>query len=324
MLVTMSDRDELSHIPPEEHQEFREFRRYRELERARHDRPALDRFLNGRFFRRVSALVLTLAFLTGGYEYLFGDDGEDDWAQFGPGPKAAPGRLAESPATAMYALYNGISKSVDPKPLCFLFDDRGASEFARSNHVPSCEEAVRLFYGKTDRDPRSFLTPGKGSPRGVAEISSCAADLKPGTARLGRFLFTEPLPGEWLISGHSPEPDPCPRAATRPPPPSPANAVRDLHSRIATGDVLGACGLFTSAGQSEFARSRRASSCGQAVRALRVTDPAAYARSPVESDAAAMGASSCMGVTGGPPLGRFTLALVNGVWKITGHQPCGP
>lgn len=132
------------------------------------------------------------------YDYYFGP-ADDDLKSVMPAPKIAPGRLAESPGSAVYQVYNGIADG--STRLCFYFDAGGAAAFAHNFQAPSCEAVVARLQGQVDRDPRAFLRSAP-SARHWVEIGSCAVQLRTNTTNLGRFLVTEPIPGEWIISGH--------------------------------------------------------------------------------------------------------------------------
>jgi hypothetical protein len=148
----------------------------------------------------IIAFVLAVA-----YDYYFGPD--DDLERSMPQPKIAPGRLADSPGSAVYQLYNAIAVG-SAEGACFLFDNAGAAAFAHNFQSASCEVVVQRLQGRVDRDPRGFIRLAPYA-RHYTEISSCAVQLRAGTANLGRFLVTEPLRGEWIISGHRMEPAPC-------------------------------------------------------------------------------------------------------------------
>lgn len=164
--------------------------------------PLLPRSRRARKLLRwlIVAFVLAVA-----YDYYFGPD--DDPERLMPPPKVAPGRLSESPEFAVYQVYNSIADG--GIQICFYFDTADAAAFAHSFQASSCETVVKRFQGKVDRDPKDFHRWSLPSRNWVA-ISSCSASLRAGTINLGRFLVTEPIPGEWIISGHGPEPFPCP------------------------------------------------------------------------------------------------------------------
>jgi hypothetical protein len=169
-------------------------------------RPLPPLLPRGRRARKLLRWLIVAFALAVAYDYYFGPD--DDLERSMPQPKIAPGRLAESPGSAVYTVYNSIATG--STKLCFYFDTAGAAAFAHSFQEPSCEAVVVRFQGKVDRDPRAFLRLAPAVHNWV-EISSCAVHLRANTANLGRFLVTEPIPGEWIISGHRLEPLPCVR-----------------------------------------------------------------------------------------------------------------
>jgi hypothetical protein len=166
--------------------------------------------------RKLAFGLVFLLFLGVACDYYFGSNDHIESAL--PGPKIAPGRLAETPGSAVYHVYNAIAVGA-PRGACFLFDDDGAAAFARNFHASSCEEVVNRLHGAVDRDPRAFLRQARGAT-GQTWISSCAVRLRAGTTSLGLFVLTEPLEGEWIISDHRPEPVPCPPRVSGTSPPA--------------------------------------------------------------------------------------------------------
>ena len=152
------------------------------------------------------------------------------------------------------------------------------------------------------------------------------------------FVLTEPQKDVWIISDHRSDPAPCQgdgaeNGSGEPGPgadsESPAKVIGQVYSRVAAGDVLGSCGLFTSQGSSAFATSFGETNCGSVIRKLALSDKAAYGATIVSAEAVTVDeatgqvtVTSCAGVTGGPPLGRFTLAKIGEKWRISDQAKC--
>lgn len=124
---------------------------------------------------------------------------------------------------------------------------------------------------------------------------------------------------------------PAPKSQSHELPPSPNDAVHDVYLFVGGGQAQQACFLFDQTAAAQFARAAGAANCAQAVLAWQrqVTDAASY-RDPnlralpaAPAGATTVTISSCsFRVSGGPPLGTFTLTRQSdGTWEITGYQP---
>ncbi|MEU6127693.1 hypothetical protein ABZ805_00855 [Saccharopolyspora sp. NPDC047091] len=112
-------------------------------------------------------------------------------------------------------------------------------------------------------------------------------------------------------------------------PPSPQRVVRAFYGYIAHQPEQ-ACALFTPEGGSAFAYYSQTPDCAAAAAKAheQVTEPSSFS-SPrftndviEESDTGAVVDSCALSVSGGPPLGKFSMSRQpNGGWQIDNYQP---
>lgn len=169
--------------------------------------------LRSRLVRRLISLALLLVALYVAYQHFFGTDPTNP-AALHPGPIEGSGRLEPNPKDAVAAVYHQVADN-PPDNACLEFTPAGAQAFARDFGATDCKQAVNRLH--------AALTSGGRSAYGVvvvfdaavtrtgntAVISSCRMRIDDGP-RLGAFVLTENADGEWQITGHRAEPDPCP------------------------------------------------------------------------------------------------------------------
>jgi hypothetical protein len=211
----------------EQFQQFQQFLKFQETQgglppaAAPPKEPLWKRILRSWLVRKVLSLVLLAVLLLWAYDYFFGkpaDDGLGAQGAAGPGQLIDPGRTADNPRALIDGLYRNTSSGMRPnfaRNACLLLTPEARVIFARDLDAPDCEAAVRNLDGKVgvlrvmpSIDPAS---------KGPIEISSCEdLRLAPGTRGLGKLTLSR-LGDGWIISGHAPEPDPCPTVTTTPP-----------------------------------------------------------------------------------------------------------
>lgn len=173
-------------------------------------RPAWQRFLRSRFFRRVVYAVIVVLILVWGYNHYFGTT-EDNNVQggAGPGPVQEPGRLSPSPQQAVIALYKLVAQGGATEACTLVFDHQGGLDFARDFGAATCEAAVTKLAAQVTAEGRdTYAAPKIGDDNLVisgasAVVSSCQLHVTGGPA-LGKLLLTQNS-GGWVISGHQPE-----------------------------------------------------------------------------------------------------------------------
>jgi hypothetical protein len=130
--------------------------------------------------------------------------------------------LSKNPYEAVRGVYDAIGKNnPDLKSMvdkaCGPMREDVQQKFARDLSFKDCAQAVLALHAKVT-NLNAYI---ESIPSYISEtssgitvtISSCAVGVRGGPA-LGAFTVTQVENGQWLITGHTNEPDPCP-------PPSP-------------------------------------------------------------------------------------------------------
>ncbi|WP_141134706.1 hypothetical protein [Haloechinothrix alba] len=223
-------------------QQFQQFQRFQELQRQRgaeapqHStdvppppvpygyypyppRPPLWRRLLNRFVRRliyvaVALVGLIIAFNVA-FDYVFGSSDDDDRPaeETGGGTYETNPILPTSPREAVRMVYQNIAQG-RADLACGRFGDDVQPRFARNMGAADCQAAVEsLHQAVTSRNNYAEPTfPRDVDPAPEADtvrISSCEMRVRDGP-ELGMFTVSRVEQGQWLITDHDPEPDPCP------------------------------------------------------------------------------------------------------------------
>jgi hypothetical protein len=220
-------------------QQFQDFQRYAQTEEGQRaiggggavgfpypqppQRPAWQRFLRSKVFRKlIYALVIVLV-LVWGYNHYFGvTDDNDPQGAAGPGSVQEPGRLSPSPQQAVIALYKLLAQGGAEEACTLVFDQQGGLAFAQDFGQPTCQAAITALAAQVTDDAmgRNAYAAPKVTDDAMtlsgtsAIVSSCKLNVKGGPA-LGKLLLTE-NGGGWVISGHESETCPSPTPTTTP------------------------------------------------------------------------------------------------------------
>jgi hypothetical protein len=191
--------------------------------------PTWQKILRNKWLHRLVWLVVIIVLALYGvpklvHHYFGGNTEPGGAAALHPGEIQGSGRLATNPKDGVAAVYHIVAET-PPDQACLEFSVAARAAFAQDLGAPTCLQAVRDVHAKLDTSginaysfvqiPDSALVQSGTS----AEVSSCAMVLDSGP-RLGLFTLTEDSSDEWLITGHSNEPDPCPTPTTSAVPPT--------------------------------------------------------------------------------------------------------
>ncbi|TDQ05700.1 hypothetical protein [Labedaea rhizosphaerae] len=212
-------------------QQFQEFQRYAQTEEGQRalgagsavgfpypqppKRPAWQRFLRGKLFRKlVSALVVVLV-LVWAYNHYFGaSEDNDPQGAAGPGSVQEPGRLSPSPQQAVIALYKMVAQGGAEEACTLVFDQQGGLAFAQDFGATTCQAAITTLAAQVSKDSvdRNAYAAPKVTEQAMtlngtsAIVSSCELNVVGGPP-LGKLLLTE-NGGGWVITDH--ENETCP------------------------------------------------------------------------------------------------------------------
>jgi hypothetical protein len=220
-------------VDPEQYRQFEQFQQFQQYLKYQEAQgggpiaqlppgrkpPLWKKILFSKVTRKLAYLLVVILVLTWLYNHYFGgpaDDGLGVQGAQGPGQVTDPGRLSDTPSGAITALYQDAASGINPafsaNACTLLFSQEGKAAFVRDFGAADCESLMRQLDGKVGalRLPPRIDTTGKS----VVSISSCQdLQLKPGTMALGKFTLARQTDG-WWITGHEPEPDPCPVSTT--------------------------------------------------------------------------------------------------------------
>jgi hypothetical protein len=188
--------------------------------------PTWQKILRNKWLHRLLWLVVIVLLATWGvpkliHHYFGGTDQPGGTAALHPGEIQGSGRLATNPKDGVAAVYHIVAEA-PPDEACLEFSPAARAEFARDLGAPTCLQAVRHIHAELDRaavNAYAFVqVPDSALVRNgtSAQVSSCGMTIDAGP-RLGLFTLTQDSSDEWLITGHSREPDPCPAPTTVPP-----------------------------------------------------------------------------------------------------------
>ena len=180
--------------------------------------PLWKKILFSKGFRKLVLVAIVIIGLIWAYNHYFGPPPDNGLVTggAGPGQKVDPGKEPGNPNEILNTLYQNVGLGYGNES-CYLFNEQGKAAFAASYQAPTCEAAVAKLQGKAatlSAIPRISFT-GKTQ----IAVSSCDLAVRPGTESLGRFALVRFGQG-WIISGHEPEPSPCPSDTSTSGPPT--------------------------------------------------------------------------------------------------------
>jgi hypothetical protein len=180
-------------------------------------RPGLPRWAR-RLLKRIVRWVLLLAVLalagTWAYNHFFGSSGDENRpaAETGGGTYRTNLILSTQPYEAVRMVYQHVAQG-RADLACGRFDEATQRKFATDLRYVDCAQAVAALHAKvTHVNSYAESIPSSVSgqpPEGTVHISSCQFGVR-GGPNLGAFTVTQVEKGQWLITGHAAEPDPCP------------------------------------------------------------------------------------------------------------------
>ncbi|WP_410629999.1 hypothetical protein [Amycolatopsis sp. cmx-4-83] len=177
--------------------------------------------------KKVIAWVLALVILgvagTWLYNHFFPNDKAEDtstFVQHGGGKYHTNQTLPTDPFQAVRAIYDSIGKPDAEQSkidrVCLSMSEEAQAQFARDLGYADCATAVPALAKQVD-DMTSYIY-AVHSISGMTygdpvTIHSCWYDIR-GGPKLGSFTLAKVEMGQWLIIGHSTEPDACPAPPT--------------------------------------------------------------------------------------------------------------
>jgi hypothetical protein len=196
--------------------------------------PTWQKILRNKWLHRLIWLVIIIALATWGvpklvHHYLGGSEPSAD-ADKHPGEIQGSGRLAPDVKDAVAAVYHIVAES-PPDIACLEFSPAARTTFGHDLSVgvggrATCREAVRAINAKLGPAGIKAYTNVQipddalhSTDHKTVQISSCDIPLVSGP-HLGLFMLTQQGTGDWLITGHSNEPNPCPAPTTTSAPPT--------------------------------------------------------------------------------------------------------
>jgi hypothetical protein len=209
----------------EQFQQYQQFLKYQEMQGqlppgtpapGPKKPPMWQKVLRSKMFRKLVLLVVVLIGLTWAYNYYFGPAPDDNTITggAGPGTRDEPGRRIENPNVAIATLYRFVA--MGDKNACTFFEKDAKQQFADDLGAPDCPTAVAQLASQVPIIDQPAV---KWRGLKTVTVNSCRdIKVKPGdkVRRLGSFVYTD-MGNGWTITGHAPEPDPCPAPTTTPP-----------------------------------------------------------------------------------------------------------
>lgn len=164
-----------------------------------------------------------MAVLVWGYNHYFGgsDDENLPAAVTGGQKYHATEILSTQPHEAVRTVYDAIAQNL-PEQGCGRFAEPTQQRFAEDMGYPDCRQAIiglnAQVKGVNDYAEPIFPPDAMAPPlESTTTISSCEMQVM-GGPRLGEFSLARTDKGQWLITGHSREPQPCPPPRPKPSP----------------------------------------------------------------------------------------------------------
>jgi hypothetical protein len=171
----------------------------------------------------ISLVLLLIVLVIAGkiaYNHFFPSSGSStaEFVAGGGGSYHTNDLLPHDPYGAAQAVYELIAKDSGPRA-CYSFDEPARQKFATDLGFSHCEEAVIALHAQVtnlndyaDSLPRyrNYEPPGS-----TLTVYSCSFGVRGGPS-LGAFTVTKVEKGQWLITGHAADPNPCPPEPTDP------------------------------------------------------------------------------------------------------------
>ncbi|WIV58814.1 hypothetical protein [Amycolatopsis nalaikhensis] len=192
-------------------------------ERGRRGLPRWAKWLGRKVIAWVLAIVILGVAGTWLYNHFFPSDKGEDTSTFvehGGGKYHTNQTLPTDPFQAVRAIYDSIGKPDAEKSkidrVCLSMSEQAQAQFARDLGYADCATAVPALSAQV-KDMNTYIYAVhniSGMPYGdTVTIHSCWFDIQ-GGPRLGSFALTKVEMGQWLITGHTPEPTACPPQPT--------------------------------------------------------------------------------------------------------------
>jgi hypothetical protein len=178
--------------------------------------------LGGKILGWIVALVIIGIALYWGYHKLFPSSADDNRpaAETGGGTYHTNHVFSKQPYEAVRIVYQKIGQGL-VDDACGRFDEATQQKFATDLGFGDCKLAVEGLAPQVNSKnayaesmPSSISEPIPGN---TFTISSCRFGIHGGPA-LGAFTVTKVDGGQWLITGHANEPNPCPSPSPSPTP----------------------------------------------------------------------------------------------------------
>lgn len=195
--------------------------------------PTWQKILRNKWLHRGIWLIVIIVLVTWGVpklinHYFGGNNNPGGPAALHPGQVSGSGKLYNNPADAVAEFYHVVMAAPPGNATaCEAPTNAGGQQLAHDLGVANCVAAVNKIYGELTPPARTAYeyvqVPDSAIVRNgdTAQVSSCAMTIDAGP-RLGLFLLTRNPTGDWQITGHQNEPNPCPPppTTTTPPPPT--------------------------------------------------------------------------------------------------------
>jgi hypothetical protein len=170
--------------------------------------------LGGKILGWIVVLVIIFLTLNWGYNRLFPSTANDNRpaAETGGGKYHTNHVFSTQPYEAVRIVYQNVANG-QVQDACGRFDEPVQQKFAADLGFADCRQAILGLHAQvTAKNAYAESMPSSISepiPGDSFIISSCRFGIKGGPA-LGAFQVTKVEDGQWLITGHSNEPNPCP------------------------------------------------------------------------------------------------------------------
>jgi hypothetical protein len=172
--------------------------------------------LGGKILGWIIVLVVIGLALNWGYHRLFPSTANDNRpaAETGGGKYHTNHVYSKLPYEAVRIVYQNVANG-QVLDACGRFDEPVQQKFATDLGFADCQQAILGLHKQVQVTAKNAYA--ESIPSSISEpipgntfvISSCRFGIKGGPA-LGAFQVTKVEDGQWLITGHSTEPDPCP------------------------------------------------------------------------------------------------------------------
>jgi hypothetical protein len=186
--------------------------------------PTWQKVLRNKWLHRLAWLIVLIVLATWGVPTLihhyFGSSQTNNPAALHPGSVPGSGKLYNNPKDAVAEFYHVIEGGPPGNvTACEVLTNTGQAAFARDLGVATCADAIQEVFGKLGTDGQAAYSQVSVPDSAVlqtgntAQVSSCGMQINT-DPRLGLFLLTQNPTGDWQVTGHRSEPNPCPAAST--------------------------------------------------------------------------------------------------------------